>query len=94
MTARSIDISWDTHRSTARGQGVLLTVAGLALIPAVTATVLRVVPPTDDATALIAAFIPYGLLAYLVASGLPGRRLGPGSPPGRAALDHRVWCWS
>ena len=28
---------------------------------------LRVVPPTDDATALIAAFIPYGLLAYLLA---------------------------
>ena len=67
MSARSIDISWDTRRSTSPGQGVLLTVAGLALIPAVTATVLRVVPPTDDPTALIAAFIPYGLLAYLVA---------------------------
>lgn len=67
MTARSIDVSWDTRRSTTRGQGLLLTIAGLALIPAVTATVLRVVPPTDDPTALIAAFIPYGLLAYLLA---------------------------
>lgn len=65
--SRSIDVSWDTHRSTTRGQGLLLTIAGLALIPAVTATVLRVVPPTDDPTALIAAFIPYGLLAYLLA---------------------------
>jgi len=67
MTDRSIDISWDTHRSTSPGQAVLVTVSGLALIPAVTATVLRVVPPADDATALIAAFIPYSLLAYLVA---------------------------
>ena len=67
MTARSIDVSWDTHWSTTRGQGLLLTVAGLALIPAFTSTALRVLPPTDDATALIAAFIPYGLVAYLVA---------------------------
>jgi endonuclease/exonuclease/phosphatase (EEP) superfamily protein YafD len=67
MTTRSINVSWDTHRSPIRGQGLLLTIAGLALIPAVTGTVLRVVPPTDDPTALIAAFIPYGLLAYLLA---------------------------
>lgn len=69
MTARSIGVSWDTQRSTSRGQGLLLTIGGLALIPAVTATVLRIVPPTDDPTALIAAFVPYGLLAYLVALG-------------------------
>ena len=59
--------AWDTtHRSTVRGQGVLLTVAGLFAVPALASTVLRLVPPTDDTTALAASFIPYGLLAYAV----------------------------
>jgi endonuclease/exonuclease/phosphatase (EEP) superfamily protein YafD len=39
----------------------------LALLPAMTATVLRVFPPADDQTARLAAFIPYGLLGYLLA---------------------------
>jgi len=60
-------IAWDTtNRSTAAGQGALLTAAGLFAVPAVASTVLRVVPPTDDTTALVAAFIAYGLLAYAV----------------------------
>ena len=59
--------TWDTtRRSTAPGQGVLVAVAGLFAVPAVTSTVLRLVPPTDDTTALAASFIAYGLLAYAV----------------------------
>ena len=59
--------SWDSQPSPLRFQQLLFTVAGLALLPAVAATVMRVLPPTDDATALLAAFIPYGLLGYVLA---------------------------
>ena len=59
--------SWDSQPSPLRFQPLLFTVAGLALLPAVAATVMRVLPPTDDATALLAAFIPYGLLGYVLA---------------------------
>ncbi len=59
--------TWDTTRRSARtGQGALLAVAGLFAVPAIASTVLRLVPPTDDTTALAAAFIAYGLLAYAV----------------------------
>ena len=58
--------AWDTHRPSVAGQGALLTVAGLFAVPAVASTVLWLVPPTDDATALPASFIAYGLLAYAV----------------------------
>jgi endonuclease/exonuclease/phosphatase (EEP) superfamily protein YafD len=59
--------TWDTtRRSGAAGQGVLLSVAGLFAVPAITSTVLRLVPPTDDTTALVASFIAYGLLAYAI----------------------------
>ena len=50
------------------GQGFLLTIAGLALIPALASTLLRAVPPTDDATAKLASFIPYGVLGYALAT--------------------------
>jgi endonuclease/exonuclease/phosphatase (EEP) superfamily protein YafD len=60
-------VSWDSHRPPARFQQLLFTVAGLALLPAAATTLMRVLPPTDDATALLAAFIPYGLLGYLIA---------------------------
>jgi endonuclease/exonuclease/phosphatase (EEP) superfamily protein YafD len=59
--------SWDSQPSGPRFQQLLYTVAGLALLPATVATVMRVIPPSDDATAQLAAFIPYGLLGYLVA---------------------------
>ncbi len=59
--------SWDGQRPGRPFQLLLVAVAVLALVPAVLATVLRLVPPADDATALIAAFIPYGLLGYLIA---------------------------
>ena len=63
----STDTAWDTTRRSPRaGQGVLLTVAGLFAVPAVASTVLRLVPPVDDTTALVAAFIAYGLVAYAV----------------------------
>lgn len=39
----------------------------LALIPGLTAAFLYLVPPTDDASALTASFIPYGMIADLVA---------------------------
>jgi endonuclease/exonuclease/phosphatase (EEP) superfamily protein YafD len=65
----SVAAAWDTRRSSVAGQGVLLTVAGLFAVPAVASTVLRLVPPTDDTTALAASFIAYGLLAYAVVLG-------------------------
>ncbi|WP_375424183.1 endonuclease/exonuclease/phosphatase family protein [uncultured Friedmanniella sp.] len=46
-----------------------LLVAGIAcLVPPLIGTVLRLVPPRDDATALLASFIPYALLGYVVAA--------------------------
>ncbi|QGN31748.1 endonuclease/exonuclease/phosphatase family protein [Microlunatus sp. Gsoil 973] len=38
----------------------------LTLFPALTAAFLYLVPPTDDASALTASFIPYGLIAALI----------------------------
>src|SRR4029450_8918165 len=45
---------------------------GLALLPATTATAMRVIPPSHDATAQLAAFVPYGILGYLIAAGCLG----------------------
>jgi endonuclease/exonuclease/phosphatase (EEP) superfamily protein YafD len=59
--------SWDSQPSRRRFQQLLFTVAGLALLPALAATAMRVIPPSDDATAQLAAFVPYGILGYLVA---------------------------
>ncbi|HEY5821193.1 MAG TPA: endonuclease/exonuclease/phosphatase family protein [Propionibacteriaceae bacterium] len=50
-----------------RGQSLWIVLTCVALVPALTATVLRVVPPTDDTTALVASFIAYGLVGYLIA---------------------------
>ena len=57
----------DNGRPLATGQGLLLTLAGLSLVPAVPTTVMRLVPPTDDATALAASFIAYGVIPYVIA---------------------------
>jgi len=59
--------TWDSQPWRPRFQGLLLSIAGLALLPALAGTVMRVRPPTDDAAAQLAAFIPYGLIGYLVA---------------------------
>lgn len=59
--------AWDSTPSRRLLPGALATAAVLALVPAVFATVLRVVGPTDDAWALAASFVPYGQLGYPVA---------------------------
>lgn len=64
---RPVAASWDSQRVRPRFQQLLLTIAGLALLPAMAATVMRLAPPSDDASAQLAAFIPYGILGYLLA---------------------------
>jgi endonuclease/exonuclease/phosphatase (EEP) superfamily protein YafD len=64
---RPTAISWDSQPSRPRYQQLLFVIAGLALIPATAATVMRILQPEDDATAQLAAFVPYGLLGYLLA---------------------------
>lgn len=58
------DTAWDTRRAPAPGQALLLTLAGLLAVPGVVSTVLYLLPPADDATALVAAFVAYGVPAY------------------------------
>ena len=50
-----------------RARRLLVVVGGLALAPSLIGTLLRVAPPRDDATALVASFIPYALPGYAVA---------------------------
>lgn len=50
-----------------RWSGRLLALGALALAPSVAGTVLRLAPPGDDATALLASFIPYATLGYAAA---------------------------
>lgn len=66
MTAARQPRTWDSTPAARRGQGLLLTLAALSAVPSLVATFLRVVPPTDDATALVASFIAYGILGYAV----------------------------
>jgi endonuclease/exonuclease/phosphatase (EEP) superfamily protein YafD len=66
---RPTTYTWDSQSSRRRYQGVLFTIAAFALLPATVATIMRIVPPTDDPSAQLAAFIPYGLIGYLVALG-------------------------
>ena len=66
-----------------------VSIAGLALLPALAATVLRVFPPADDPTARLAAFIPYGLLGYLVALSCLLVVASAGPTPAGARNDHR-----
>ena len=61
------DQAWDTRRHVRAGQGWLVSLGLLALVPALVATALRVAPPTDDGPALLASFIPYGLVFWLPA---------------------------
>ncbi|HEY6812873.1 MAG TPA: endonuclease/exonuclease/phosphatase family protein [Propionibacteriaceae bacterium] len=65
--AQPIATTWDSQLSRRPFQGVLFTVTGLALLPALAATIMRLFPPSDDASAQLAAFIPYGLIGYLLA---------------------------
>lgn len=58
---------WDSTRPARRSSPVLLTLAVLATLPSLVLTVLRLAPPHDDATALVASFIPYATVGYAVA---------------------------
>jgi endonuclease/exonuclease/phosphatase (EEP) superfamily protein YafD len=66
------DRAWDTRRHVRAGQGWLVTLGLLCAVPALVAMVLRIVPPTDDGPALLASFIPYGLVFWLPALLLTG----------------------
>ena len=63
-TTQTARRSWDTIQPVPRGQFVLVALAVAALVPAVASTVMRLVPPADDPTALVASFIAYGLIGY------------------------------
>jgi endonuclease/exonuclease/phosphatase (EEP) superfamily protein YafD len=58
--------SWDSSRPDRSALAMLVAAGVLFGLPGLVATWLRLVPPNDDATALLAAFIPYGVLAYLL----------------------------
>jgi endonuclease/exonuclease/phosphatase (EEP) superfamily protein YafD len=59
--------SWDTVRPVRHFQPFWVSCGVLFTLPGLVATYLRVVPPTDDGPALVASFISYGVLAYLIA---------------------------
>lgn len=57
-------LSWDSSRPVRR-RSLAPVALGTALgMPGLIATYLRLEPPSDDGTALVAAFIPYGIVAY------------------------------
>ena len=83
--ATTLPQQWARALQRRRWSGLLLALGALALAPSLVGTVLRVAPPRDDATALLASFIPYatlghavallcGLAALLVAGPAAGRR--------------------
>ena len=80
--------AWDTRPSRPRFQGLLCTIAALALLPAIATTIMRVFPPADDQTARLAAFIAYGLIGYLIALGCLLIVAGAGATPVRDRIDH------
>lgn len=49
-----------------RFQALLVAIGILAAFPGIAAAVLYLVPPTDDASAMTASFIPYGMVADLI----------------------------
>lgn len=59
------DQAWDVPARVRAGQGFLVLLGLLSMIPAGIATALRVFPPTDGLPALLASFIPYGLVFWL-----------------------------
>jgi endonuclease/exonuclease/phosphatase (EEP) superfamily protein YafD len=63
-----VEVSWDSHPPVRVGQGLLLAIAGVALVPALASTLVQIVPPTDDGTAMLASFSAYGVLGYVLAA--------------------------
>lgn len=81
--------AWDTHVPTRRGQAWLVTLGVLTLLPALPATALRLVPPTDDLPSLLASFIPYGLVFWVPAVllfGIAAVRARRSAAPARVSL--------
>jgi endonuclease/exonuclease/phosphatase (EEP) superfamily protein YafD len=67
IAGRAAGPGWSGVRPAPRFQPLLLGVGVVALLAAAVFALLRLVPPADDATALVASFIPYGLVGALVA---------------------------
>ena len=61
-------------------------------MPALVATVLRVAPPADDGPALLASFIPYGLVFWLPALLLIGVAAVPGPAQRSVRPDQPAGC--
>ena len=59
--------AWDSTPDHRRRPPVAVVVAAVLLVPSVAATLLRVLAPTDDIGAMLASFVPYGLLTYVLA---------------------------
>ena len=66
-SARGASPSWDTRGRPGRAAG-WVAAAVVAALPGLVSTVLRIFPPADDATVMLAAFIPYGLIGYVIAA--------------------------
>ncbi|SDT05541.1 Uncharacterized conserved protein YafD, endonuclease/exonuclease/phosphatase (EEP) superfamily [Friedmanniella luteola] len=58
---RTVRPAWDTVEAGRPGQSALVTVGLLLTVPGLVLTAMRWLPPADDAAALVAAFVPYGL---------------------------------
>ncbi|MGI3786511.1 MAG: endonuclease/exonuclease/phosphatase family protein [Janthinobacterium lividum] len=59
--------AWDSTPDRRRRPSAAVVVALLLLAPSVAATLLRVFPPSDDLGAMLASFVPYGLVTYALA---------------------------
>lgn len=58
--------AWDSTLDRRRPSPAVVA-AVVLLVPSAAATVLRVFPPSDDTGAMLASFVPYGLLTYVLA---------------------------
>jgi endonuclease/exonuclease/phosphatase (EEP) superfamily protein YafD len=59
--------AWDSTPVRRGRRSVPAVLALVLLVPAVGTTLLRVFPPSSDGGALLASFVPYGLVAYVLA---------------------------
>src|SRR4029450_6244318 len=59
--------SWDPPLPPRTGTAAFVVAGLFFVLPGLAMTFLRIVPPRDDGTALVAAFIPYGMIGYALA---------------------------
>ena len=59
--------SWDSPVPPRPGTAAFVVAGLFFAVPGLAMTFLRTVPPRDDGTALVAAFIPYGIIGYALA---------------------------